>query len=132
MSYGTGSVGLNLQFANYVFLFDRWWNPAVEDQAINRAHRLGQKAPVFVSRFICAETIEKRIADVLDKKRELFNEMIEANGPPASLGLTADEVVGLFDVSGRLEGGRGQVADGCIGDGSAISPTRTAGPLQIA
>src|SRR6202007_557850 len=46
MSYGTGSVGLNLQFANYVFLFDRWWNPAVEDQAINRAHRLGQKDPV--------------------------------------------------------------------------------------
>src|SRR5262249_19392910 len=42
MSYGTGSVGLNLQFANYVFLFDRWWNPAVEDQAINRAHRIGQ------------------------------------------------------------------------------------------
>ena len=37
MSYGTGSVGLNLQFTNYVFLFDRWWNPAVEDQAINRA-----------------------------------------------------------------------------------------------
>ncbi len=52
MSYGTGSVGLNLQFTNYVFLFDRWWNPAVEDQAINRAHRLGQKSPVFVTRFI--------------------------------------------------------------------------------
>src|SRR4029450_13841762 len=41
MSYGTGGVGLNLQFTNYVFLFDRWWNPAVEDQAINRAHRIG-------------------------------------------------------------------------------------------
>ncbi len=51
MSYGTGSVGLNLQFTNYVFLFDRWWNPAVEDQAINRAHRLGQKETVFVTRF---------------------------------------------------------------------------------
>ena len=54
MSYGTGSVGLNLQFTNYVFLFDRWWNPAVEDQAINRAHRLGQKEPVFVTRFVDA------------------------------------------------------------------------------
>ena len=52
MSYGTGSVGLNLQFTNYVFLFDRWWNPAVEDQAINRAHRLGQKEAVFVKRFV--------------------------------------------------------------------------------
>jgi SNF2 family DNA or RNA helicase len=105
MSYGTGSVGLNLQFSNYVFLFDRWWNPAIEDQAINRAHRLGQKSPVFVSRFICANTIEKRIADVLEKKRALFNEMIEGNGPPTSLGLTEDDVFGLFDVSARPKRG---------------------------
>src|SRR5437762_1281844 len=80
MSYGTGSVGLNLQFANYVFLFDRWWNPAVEDQAINRAHRIGQKDPVFVTRFISQGTIEGRIAEVLEKKRQLFNELIEQNG----------------------------------------------------
>ena len=45
MSYGAGSVGLNLQFCGYVFLFDRWWNPAVEDQAINRAHRIGSAGP---------------------------------------------------------------------------------------
>src|SRR5205823_4564594 len=64
MSYGTGSVGLNLQSANYVFLFDRWWNPAVEDQAINRAHRIGQKSPVFVTRFVTPNTIEGRIAAV--------------------------------------------------------------------
>jgi SNF2 family DNA or RNA helicase len=77
MSYGTGSVGLNLQFTNYVFLFDRWWNPAIEDQAINRAHRLGQKSPVFVTRFISQSTIEGRIHEVLERKRQLFNEMIE-------------------------------------------------------
>src|SRR5205085_789138 len=71
MSYGTGSVGLNLQFTNYVFLFDRWWNPAVEDQAINRAHRIGQKEPVFVKRFVTQDTIEGRIADVLERKRQL-------------------------------------------------------------
>ena len=59
MSYGTGSVGLNLQFANYVFLFDRWWNPAVEDQAINRAHRIGQQHPVTVTRFLSEGTIEQ-------------------------------------------------------------------------
>ncbi|MFO0881161.1 MAG: SNF2-related protein [Gemmataceae bacterium] len=105
MSYGTGSVGLNLQFTNYVFLFDRWWNPAIEDQAINRAHRLGQKAPVFVSRFISENTIEKRIAEVLDQKRALFNEMIEGNGPPATLGLTEDEVFGLFDIQARPKRG---------------------------
>ncbi len=101
MSYGTGSVGLNLQFANYVFLFDRWWNPAVEDQAINRAHRLGQKSPVFVTRFLSQGTIEGRIHEVLEKKRQLFNELIEQNGPPPSLGLTEDDVFGLFDIQSR-------------------------------
>jgi SNF2 family DNA or RNA helicase len=101
MSYGTGSVGLNLQFSNYVFLFDRWWNPAVEDQAINRAHRLGQKSTVFVSRFVSQNTIEGRIAEVLERKRELFNEMIEGNGPPTTLGLSEEEVFGLFDIQAR-------------------------------
>jgi len=101
MSYGTGSVGLNLQFANYVFLFDRWWNPAVEDQAINRAHRIGQKDPVFVTRFISQGTIEGRIAEVLEKKRQLFNELIEQNGAPPTLGLTQEEVFSLFDLKAR-------------------------------
>jgi SNF2 family DNA or RNA helicase len=101
MSYGTGSVGLNLQFTNYVFLFDRWWNPAVEDQAINRAHRIGQKEPVFVTRFISQGTIEGRIAEVLERKRQLFNELIAQNGPPPRLGLTEDEIFGLFDIKSR-------------------------------
>ncbi|MBM3994685.1 MAG: DEAD/DEAH box helicase [Planctomycetes bacterium] len=101
MSYGTGSVGLNLQFTNYVFLFDRWWNPAIEDQAINRAHRIGQKETVFVKRFLCQSTIEGRIAEVLEKKRQLFEEMLGQNGPPPSLGLNEDEVFGLFNVKPR-------------------------------
>ena len=88
MSYGTGSVGLNLQFANYVFLFDRWWNPAVEDQAINRAHRIGQKDPVFVTRFLSQGTIEERIAEVLERKRQLFNDLIAQNGLPPSMGMS--------------------------------------------
>lgn len=101
MSYGTGSVGLNLQFANYVFLFDRWWNPAIEDQAINRAHRIGQRGPVFVTRFITQGTIEGRIAAVLERKRQLFHEMLADNGPPAPLGMTEDEIFGLFDIPTR-------------------------------
>jgi SNF2 family DNA or RNA helicase len=101
MSYGTGSVGLNLQFANYVFLFDRWWNPAVEDQAINRAHRIGQKEPVFVTRFITQHTLEGRIAEVLERKRQLFNELIEQNGPPPQMGLSEEEIFGLFDIQAR-------------------------------
>jgi SNF2 family DNA or RNA helicase len=101
MSYGTGSVGLNLQFTNYVFLFDRWWNPAVEDQAVNRAHRIGQREPVFVIRFVMQNTIEGRIAEVLEKKRQLFNELIEQNGPPPTLGLTEADIFGLFDIQAR-------------------------------
>jgi SNF2 family DNA or RNA helicase len=101
MSYGTGSVGLNLQFANYVFLFDRWWNPAVEDQAINRAHRIGQREPVFVTRFICPGTIEGRITEVLERKRQLFNELIEHNERPPTLGLSEEEIFGLFDIEAR-------------------------------
>jgi SNF2 family DNA or RNA helicase len=100
MSYGTGSVGLNLQFTNYVFLFDRWWNPAIEDQAINRAHRIGQKETVFVKRFVTQNTIEGRIAEVLEKKRQLFEDMLGHNGAP-SMGMNEDEIFGLFDVRAR-------------------------------
>ncbi|MBN9117885.1 MAG: DEAD/DEAH box helicase [Planctomycetes bacterium] len=101
MSYGTGSVGLNLQFTNYVFLFDRWWNPAVEDQAINRAHRLGQRHTVTVTRFLSGNTIEQRIADILEQKRQVFNDLIAQADKPESRGLTEDEIFGLFDIKAR-------------------------------
>lgn len=101
MSYGTGSVGLNLQFTNYVFLFDRWWNPAVEDQAINRAHRVGQRHPVTVTRFLAGETIEGRIASILEAKRKVFNDLLAAADKPATMGLTEDDIFGLFDIRSR-------------------------------
>ena len=96
ISYGAGGVGLNLQWANYVFLFDRWWNPAVEDQAINRAHRIGVSGPVTVSRFLTLETIEERIDRVLEEKRELFDTIFSGGGGPQKLGLTQEELFGLF------------------------------------
>ncbi len=99
MSYGAGSVGLNLQFAGYVFLYDRWWNPAVEDQAINRAHRIGAAGPVTVTRFLAADTIEQRIDQVLREKRELFDTIFSDVEPGAtSSGLTHDEIFGLFQL----------------------------------
>ncbi|MCA8997152.1 MAG: DEAD/DEAH box helicase [Planctomycetaceae bacterium] len=102
MSYGTGAVGLNLQFAGYVFLYDRWWNPAVEDQAINRAHRIGQKSQVIVSKFICKDTIEERIDLVLRQKRELFRRILgDGDNENSSLSLTANEIFGLFDLKAR-------------------------------
>ncbi len=99
MSYGAGSVGLNLQFCHYVFLFDRWWNPAVEDQAINRAHRIGVSAPVTVTRMMAADTIEQRIHEVLEQKRELFNQLFADAGPPRSAGLSQEEIFGLFNLA---------------------------------
>lgn len=101
LSYGSGAVGLNLQCANYVFLFDRWWNPAVEDQAINRAHRVGQRQPVFVSRFLVPGTIEERIAAVLERKRELFNDLFADHEAMECGGLTREDVFGLFDLRVR-------------------------------
>ncbi len=98
MSYGAGSVGLNLQFAGYVFLFDRWWNPAVEDQAINRAHRIGASGPVTVTRFLATGTIEERINAVLEEKRELFNAVFDPSAPTGKLGLSRDEIFGLFQL----------------------------------
>lgn len=98
MSYGAGSVGLNLQFCRYVFLFDRWWNPAVEDQAINRAHRLGSVGSVTVSRFLACNTIEERIGQVLEEKRALFDLMLKGTDHKASTKLTRDDIFGLFNL----------------------------------
>jgi len=98
ISYGAGGVGLNLQFANYVFLFDRWWNPAVEDQAINRAHRIGVSAPVIVTRMLTIETIEEQIDRILEEKRELFATIFSGAKGPAKLGLTQQELFGLFNL----------------------------------
>jgi SNF2 family DNA or RNA helicase len=105
MSYGAGAVGLNLQFAGYVFLFDRWWNPAVEDQAINRAHRLGAAGPVTVTRFVTRSTIEERIDQVLQEKRELFDMILNGAGP-AKLGMSQEEIFGLFKLP-RLQSDHG-------------------------
>jgi len=96
MSYGAGGVGLNLQFTNYVFLFDRWWNPAVEDQAINRAHRIGVAGPVTVTRFLMLDTIEERIDRILQEKRELFDIIFSNAEHRRKLGLTQEELFGLF------------------------------------
>ncbi len=98
MSYGAGGVGLNLQFAGYVFLFDRWWNPAVEDQAINRAHRIGADGPVTVTRFLMLGTIEERIDHILQEKRELFDTIFSGTGGARKLGLNQDELFGLFEL----------------------------------
>ena len=103
-NYAVGGVGLNLQAANYVFLFDRWWNPALEDQAIKRIHRLGQKLPVFAKRLYCKDTIEERILKKLAEKRRIFVNVIEGideKPPEASVGLSEEEIFSLFNLKVR-------------------------------
>ena len=76
ISIKAGGRGLNLPFANHVFHFDRWWNPAVEQQATDRAYRFGQHKDVFVHSLICTATLEERIDQLLDSKRELAEQVI--------------------------------------------------------
>jgi len=78
VSLRAGGVGLNLEEATHVVLFDRWWNPAVEIQAIFRAHRFQRKEPLHVIRFLVVDTIEERIAEILDQKEQLFDDVIES------------------------------------------------------
>ena len=98
MTYGAGGVGLNLQFASYVFLYDRWWNPALEDQAINRAHRIGAKGSVTITRFLALDTIEQRIEEILQRKRALFDAVFSDDIAAPAQGLSREEIFSLFDL----------------------------------
>ena len=83
LSLHAGGVGLNLQEASTVILFDRWWNPAVEDQAVQRAHRFGRQEPLEVIRFMVEGSIEQRIDEILNEKRILFDDYVGANSQPS-------------------------------------------------
>ena len=76
LSLRAGGRGLNLPAANHVVHFDRWWNPAVEQQATDRAYRFGQHKDVFVHSLICTATLEERIDELLDSKRELAEKVV--------------------------------------------------------
>ena len=84
ISLKTGGVGLNLTRANYVFHLDPWWNPAVENQASDRAHRIGQTRSVFVQRLIMQHTIEARMLELKARKAELFRQLVEEPGGKSS------------------------------------------------
>ena len=76
LSVKAGGTGLNLTAASHVFHYDRWWNPAVEDQATDRAHRIGQKRAVQVHVLLCAGTVEERVDELLERKRGLASKII--------------------------------------------------------
>jgi len=76
ISIKAGGVGLNLTSADYVFIVDPWWNPAVEAQAMDRAHRIGQENKVFVYKMIAEKTIEEKILKLQESKKKLVNDLI--------------------------------------------------------
>ncbi|WP_437190618.1 SNF2-related protein [Planctomicrobium sp. SH527] len=91
ISLKAGGLGLNLTEAEYVFLLDPWWNPAVEAQAIDRAHRVGQTKQVFAYRLICRGTVEEKILELQKQKRELADAILESEGTPLG-DLTTDDL----------------------------------------
>jgi SNF2 family DNA or RNA helicase len=80
ISLKAGGLGLNLTAAEYVFLLDPWWNPAVEAQAIDRAHRIGQSRHVFAYRLLARDTVEEKVAALQQTKRDLADAILSADG----------------------------------------------------
>jgi non-specific serine/threonine protein kinase len=76
LSLKAGGTGLNLTSASHVIHFDRWWNPAIENQATDRAFRIGQKKNVLVHKFICRGTVEERIDEMIERKRQVAVEAL--------------------------------------------------------
>jgi len=95
MSLKAGGTGLTLTAADHVFLVDPWWNPAVEDQAADRAHRIGQDKPVFVYRLVAQGTVEERILKLQETKRALFEAALEGGAGAAAL--SREDLLALFD-----------------------------------
>jgi superfamily II DNA or RNA helicase len=95
ISIKAGGTGLNLTTADYVFILDPWWNPAVEEQAVSRAHRIGQDKPVFVYRFISVGTVEEKIVRMQERKELLAKDFVESVNPLRLLG--EEKILELLD-----------------------------------
>jgi SNF2 family DNA or RNA helicase len=104
LSVKAGGTGLNLTAASHVIHFDRWWNPAVEDQATDRAFRIGQKKNVLVHKFVCRGTVEERIDALIEGKRSLSRELLDGCAETLITEMTNDELLKLvsLDVTSAL------------------------------
>jgi non-specific serine/threonine protein kinase len=95
LSLKAGGTGLNLTAASHVVHFDRWWNPAVENQATDRAFRIGQHRNVLVHRFVCPGTLEEKIAAMLERKRAVAEKVLAFDGEKALTELSDQELLDL-------------------------------------
>jgi SNF2 family DNA or RNA helicase len=96
ISLKAGGTGLTLTEADYVFILDPWWNPATEEQAIDRTHRIGQTKPVMVYRMVSAGTIEEKVVALQERKRDLFTRVVEGGDPLGGV-ITDDDIRALLD-----------------------------------
>ena len=76
ISLRAGGTGITLTSADYVFIADPWWNPAVEEQAVDRVHRIGRRGDVFIYRMIAQDTVEDRVRNLQAQKKKLFNDLL--------------------------------------------------------
>src|SRR5688500_4350373 len=129
LSVKAGGTGLNLTAASHVFHFDRWWNPAVEDQATDRAHRIGQRSAVQVHKLVCAGTVEEKVDRMLEQKRDLAAQVVgqgeawitELDNASLrelfALSRDAVAIAGELDDRDEPEGERGERGDDDMPDG---------------
>ena len=106
LSLKAGGAGLNLTAASHVVHFDRWWNPAVEDQATDRAFRIGQTKNVLVHKFVCRGTVEDKIDQLIESKRKLTRDLLEGGAETLLTEMKDDELLKLvaLDLRAATEG----------------------------
>jgi len=95
ISLKAGGIGLNLTAADYVYIVDPWWNPAVEQQAIDRTHRIGQTKNIFAYRLICKDTLEEKMLQLQERKRNLANDLV-SDDSAFMRRLSKDDIAFLF------------------------------------
>ena len=95
LSLKAGGTGLNLTSADTVIIYDPWWNPAVELQAADRSHRIGQTRPVTICRLVMRNSVEEKILELQGRKKQLFDAVVEASG--AGTGLSLEELSFLIE-----------------------------------
>jgi SNF2 family DNA or RNA helicase len=121
VSLKAGNAGLNLNIASQVVIMDPFWNPYIEEQAIDRAHRLGQTRPVLVHRVLIKETVEDRIIALQEKKRALISEALDEKASQSLGRLSVQELAYLFGISRNVgdalpaAGSRARVRPGGVG-----------------
>ena len=93
LSLKAGGTGLNLTAASHVIHFDRWWNPAVENQATDRAFRIGQNKNVLVHKFVCRGTIEEKIDEMIGEKKQLASDLLEGGAEKLLTEMTDTELI---------------------------------------